>query len=134
MSVAVITPWQDHLELWAGYKRAIDLGPEPDELHVIDNGSKPPLGFATIRNRKNRGFTRACNQGLHAAMTDIVVFLNNDIVATEAGWLEELCDEVEPGAIYAMMGGVNSIVGRYGGMCLECGQIDENHVPFSTLW
>ena len=43
-------------------------------------------------------------------------------------------DEVEPGAIYAMMGGVNSIVGRYGGMCLECGQIDENHVPFSTLW
>ena len=43
-------------------------------------------------------------------------------------------DEVELGAIYAMMGGVNSIVGRYGGMCLECGQIDENHVPFSTLW
>ena len=43
-------------------------------------------------------------------------------------------DEVEPGAIYAMMGGVNSIVGRYGGMYLECGQIDENHVPFSTLW
>ena len=43
-------------------------------------------------------------------------------------------DEVEQGAIYAMMGGVNSIVGRYGGMCLECGQIDENHVPFSTLW
>jgi hypothetical protein len=33
-----------------------------------------------------------------------------------------------------MMDDVNAIVDRYGGMCRECGDIDEDHVPFLMLW
>jgi len=96
VTVAVVTPWFDHLELYDDYLDAIDNGPYPDELIVVDNGSTPPLGFfATIRNDDNQGFCRACNQGLAAASSDIVVFLNNDIASTEAGWLDELTDAVE---------------------------------------
>jgi predicted PP-loop superfamily ATPase len=39
-------------------------------------------------------------------------------------------DEVKQ-AIDAMMDDVEAIVLRYGAMCDECGQIDEDHVPFS---
>jgi len=33
-----------------------------------------------------------------------------------------------------MMDDVNTIVDRYDGMCDECGEIDEDHVPFLMLW
>ena len=36
-------------------------------------------------------------------------------------------------AIDAMMDDVNTIVERYGGICDNGGQIDEDHVPFSDL-
>ena len=99
MTVAVVTPWHNHLELAAGYDRALELGPWPDELLVVDNGSEPALGFAAIRNTENLGFSRACNQGLEQASSDVVVFLNNDITATEAGWLETITDLVEPSVL-----------------------------------
>jgi GT2 family glycosyltransferase len=99
MSVAVVTPWHQHLELQPDYDRAMELGPWPDELLIVDNGSYPPLKFAAIRNDENLGFCRACNQGLEAATSDVVVFLNNDISATEQGWLEELQDAVEPSVL-----------------------------------
>ena len=41
-------------------------------------------------------------------------------------------DEVDQ-AIDAMMDDVDTIVDRYGAMCDDCGQIDEDHVPFSDL-
>jgi O-antigen biosynthesis protein len=99
MSVAVVTPWHNHPELQDEYDRAIGFGPRPDELIVVDNGSTPPLEFAAIRNQENLGFCRACNQGLDAAVSTIVVFLNNDVTVTEVGWLDELCDAVEPGVL-----------------------------------
>jgi GT2 family glycosyltransferase len=99
MTVAVVTPWINHLELRAEYDRAIQLGPPPDELIIVDNGSDQPLEFAAIWNDENQGFCKACNQGLHAAASDVIVFLNNDIVATEAGWLDELVDAVEPSVL-----------------------------------
>ena len=98
-TVAVVTPWHQHLELAAGYDRALELGPWPDELLVIDNGSDPALGFAAIRNTENEGFCRACNQGLEQASSDVVLFLNNDVEASEAGWLETICDTVEPSVL-----------------------------------
>jgi len=33
-----------------------------------------------------------------------------------------------------MMDDVNTIVDRYDGMCHECGEIDEDHVPFLMLF
>ena len=99
MTVAVVTPWHQHLELQPDYDRALELGPWPDELLIVDNGSNPPLEFAAIRNDENLGFCQACNQGLEAASSDVVVFLNNDVSATEQGWLEELYDTVEPSVL-----------------------------------
>jgi len=96
VTVTVVTPWHNHPELQDGYDRALQLGPWPDELIVVDNGSDPPLGFARIRNEENQGFCRASNQGLHEASSDVVVFLNNDVTASEEGWLETITDTVEP--------------------------------------
>ena len=42
-------------------------------------------------------------------------------------------DEVNQ-AIDAMMDDVDTIVDRYGGMCDDGGQIDEDHVPFSDMF
>jgi GT2 family glycosyltransferase len=96
MRVAVITPWLDHLELWPDYRDALELGPYPDDLIIVDNGSDPPLDFAQIRNDTNLGFCKANNQGLADTLADIVVFLNNDVWASAQDWLSDLCDGVEP--------------------------------------
>lgn len=99
MTVAVVTPWLEHLELTDDYWRALELGPAPDEAIVVDNGSRPPLEFATIRLDENTGFAHGSNVGLEHASSDVVVFLNNDVEATELGWLDELTFQVEPGVL-----------------------------------
>jgi len=97
MTVSIVTAWLNHPELAADYFAAI--ADEPlDELLIVDNGSVPPLEFATVRLDYNAGFVGASNIGLAQATADIVVFLNNDI-AGEPGWLEKLCAQVEPGVL-----------------------------------
>ncbi len=73
------------------------------EVVVVDNGSQdgsPEMvtrefagGFRSrltlIRNRENRGFCRANNQGIAASRGEFVALLNNDAEA-EPGWLEAL--------------------------------------------
>jgi GT2 family glycosyltransferase len=68
------------------------------EIIVIDNGSadrSPEMvqrdypSVRLIRNRENRGFCAANNQGIHASQADFVALLNNDAEA-ESGWLEAL--------------------------------------------
>lgn len=71
------------------------------ELVFVDNGSSDGTpeyleGLArdhrrlrVVRNDTNRGFARACNQGLAAAKGRHLVLLNSDTVVTH-GWLEKL--------------------------------------------
>lgn len=68
----------------------------PCETIVVDNGSSdgsPELasqfGAKVIRNRENRGFCAANNQGIAAARGEYVALLNNDAEA-EPGWLAAL--------------------------------------------
>ncbi len=96
---AVVTPWLEHLEFFTDYQYALNIGPTPQELFVIDNGSQPPLEFAHIRLDDNRGFCHASNLGLQAATADVVLFLNNDIAAADDGWLARLVEAVEPGVL-----------------------------------
>jgi O-antigen biosynthesis protein len=67
------------------------------EVLVIDDASPAPLaqdlaavtGVRFVRNETNQGFVRSCNQALTQAKGEILVFLNNDTIAT-VGWLEAL--------------------------------------------
>lgn len=68
------------------------------ELILVDNASTDGTrdflkGLAgdvkIITNEKNRGFSRACNQGARLASTQYLLFLNNDTEPMK-GWLEPL--------------------------------------------
>src|SRR5262245_47390728 len=67
------------------------------ETIVVDNGSDDGSADAAerefhlrvIRNRENRGFCAANNQGIAAAKGEFVALLNNDAEA-EPDWLSEL--------------------------------------------
>lgn len=100
MSVAIVTPWQNNLALAPAYFDAVEPE-EPDQLVIVDDASAPPLDFAAVRLDEPKGFCGASNAGLEQVETDIVVFLNNDIVLACRGWLADLVDLVEPGVIVA---------------------------------
>lgn len=95
-TITVVTPWMDHRELERDYWQAMRLA--DCQVLVIDNGSDPPLPNAW-RLRSNSGFSHACNVGLSLAATDAVLFLNNDVAATETGWLEAIRAALEPGVL-----------------------------------
>jgi O-antigen biosynthesis protein len=67
------------------------------EVLIIDDASPTPLaaelaevtGVRFVRNEANLGFVKSCNQALAHATGEVLVFLNNDTIAT-AGWLEAL--------------------------------------------
>lgn len=80
------------------------------EIIVVDNGSTDgspervvqefPL-VRLIRNRENRGFCAANNQGIRASNAEFVALLNNDAEA-EPDWLTALLDSFEGCPDYGM--------------------------------
>ena len=98
----IIPCWNQH-EFTRQCVRALRQHTRPPwELIVIDNGSTDDtpayLGgvqdasavpVTIIRNKSNRGFPAAINQGLQSARGDYLVLLNNDVVVTDA-WLEQM--------------------------------------------
>ncbi len=98
MTVAIVTPWYNHEDLWDDYQKVVAVS-DHDELWIVDNGSAPPLTFATLRLDTNEGFCGGSNAGLHVARTDIVVFLNNDVALIDVDWLPKLVRQVVPGAL-----------------------------------
>ncbi|MBW2143092.1 MAG: glycosyltransferase [Deltaproteobacteria bacterium] len=68
------------------------------EVIIVDNGSSDGTteylqrienDVKIIKNEKNLGFAKACNQGAFAAQSKYILFLNND-VKVNTGWLEPL--------------------------------------------
>jgi len=72
------------------------------ETIVVDNGSQDgsadlaeqSFGCRVIRNRENRGFCAANNQGIAVAQGEFVALLNNDAEA-EPDWLSALAEGLE---------------------------------------
>lgn len=126
-TLTIVTPFWNHPELIPEYIRVIDRSGAV-EVIVVDNGSEPPIKLSSsitiIRNITNRGFSRACNQGLWAAKSDIVLFLNNDIRPTSnRPWGNELIDAVEPHVLV----GMNIVKGSHT-------QVDGIAVPYIDGW
>lgn len=96
-TIAVVTAWQDHLELADDYFAAIEAG-KPDQLVIVDDRSETPLPFAAARIEPGQpgGFSTANNLGLSLVETDHVLFLNNDIKALRPQWLDEIRAALSP--------------------------------------
>jgi GT2 family glycosyltransferase len=80
------------------------------EIIVVDNGSadgsvemvqREFSGIRLIRNRENRGFCVANNQGIEASNADFVALLNNDAEA-DPTWMQSLLDAFEGRPDYGM--------------------------------
>ena len=105
-------------------------------LVVVDNGSTDgtvewleSLGWVTvIANDKNLGFTKGCNIGIGATTADEdVVLMNNDVLVTDAGWLDALQDvayaDGETGVVGARLVDPDGTVAHLG-----------SYMPPLTLW
>ena len=99
--VSIIIPVFNKVEYTARCLQALEVNTSRDlryEVIIIDNASTDATpGFlaslegpvTVIRNEKNLGFARACNQGAALANGDYLVFLNND-TEPQPGWLDAL--------------------------------------------
>lgn len=99
-AASIIIPCFNRADLTLQCLESLVGSTEPGNYQVIivDNGSTdntPALqrlarrNFVVLRNSRNLGFARACNQGAAAADGTHLVFLNNDTVASP-GWLSAL--------------------------------------------
>jgi GT2 family glycosyltransferase len=102
-SISIVTPWHEHRELVTDYFMAIGQRRPTDEFIVVDNGSDPPLPFATVYSEENLGFAEGSNVGLRHARHDAVLFLNNDIEMLRPGWLEEIRRALSPGVLVGQL-------------------------------
>jgi Flp pilus assembly protein TadD len=106
--ISIITPWLDHPEFIEDYEKAV--ADPAVEVIAVDNGSSAGaaaqisamvkrLAGKYIRNEENHWFAFANNQGLAVARGAIVLFMNNDI-AGQAGWLDQVRKDVQPGGLF----------------------------------
>lgn len=104
-ALSIVTPVHNSPELAAQFVKAvagaeaiiIDNASAPDAAKVWENTARALEG-RYIRNDVNRWYATACNQGYALATGDVVVFLNNDIMA-RGEWHDALA-RIEPGALY----------------------------------
>ena len=81
MTIAVIIPTFNRIELTQNCLASINLHDHIDQLIIVDNGSTDGSNkLATIALPTNQGFATACNIGAAHATTDRLIFLNNDTI------------------------------------------------------
>jgi len=101
---SIIIPAYGNLELTKKCVASIiSMTSYPDfEIILIDNDSgeefqdffknfdSGKIKFIYLKNNKNLGFSKANNQGVKIASSEILVFLNNDTEVIEQNWLKNL--------------------------------------------
>jgi GT2 family glycosyltransferase len=131
VSIIVVAP--DGLVFTRLCVESVLLDPEDYDLEllVVDNGStdgtreylaaiaERDSRVRVLRNDDDRGFGRAVNQGLEAAVGDVLVVLNNDTIAPP-GWLSRLVPHLE-----------RPMVGLVGATTNRCGNEAEVDAPYS---
>ena len=81
MSLAVIIPTYNRLQLTQNCLASILRHDPIDQVIIVDNGSTDgSQRIATHPLPENLGFAVACNHGAQQATTDRLVFLNNDTI------------------------------------------------------
>jgi GT2 family glycosyltransferase len=100
-SVSIVIPNLDGRDHLAALLESIDAQTLPDGSHevvLVDNGScdgsaefvqnRYPDALV-VRNTRNLGFAKACNQGAEVARGRLIAFLNND-VRLRRDWLDRM--------------------------------------------
>ena len=117
--VTVVVPVHDRPVQLA---RLLGALPEGIRVVVVDDGSRDPGAVATVAQRRgarlvvhehNRGPAAARNTGLAAARTDLVAFVDSDVVPV-AGWLAVLRRHFEDPATGAVAPRVRALHGEAG--------------------
>lgn len=81
MTIAVIIPTFNRIELTQNCLASIARHDPINQLIIIDNGSTDGTErLATIKLQTNIGFAAACNRAAATATTDHLIFLNNDTI------------------------------------------------------
>lgn len=98
--VTVVVPVKDRT---AGLVRLLAaLPPDLGAIVVVDDGSTVPVtvpdGVTVLRHESAKGPAAARNAGLAVATTDLVAFLDSDVVP-RPGWLEPLLDRFADPAV-----------------------------------
>jgi GT2 family glycosyltransferase len=101
--VSVVIPFKDQMELLVACLASLARSdPGPDELLLVDNGSRDPELLDFLRQWACRpccrllscpgpfNFARLCNVGARQATGDHLLFLNNDIEVLNPDWLGEM--------------------------------------------
>lgn len=111
--ISIITPVKDAPELAAQYEHAT----KGAQRIIVDNASTPDAAAAWhtldavyIRNDENRWYAAACNQGYALADGDVIVFMNNDILA--CGPILPLLAAIQPGALYGPALNMRTLAGQ----------------------
>lgn len=90
------------------------------EIIVIDNNSTDQTvnylsrikEIKLIKNRENRGFPAAVNQGILESSGDFIFIVNNDIVVTE-GWMDSILDKFDENPRIAAVGPRTNYIAGY---------------------
>ena len=100
--VSIVIPTRDRADLLSRCLESIVDTDQPHEIVIVDNGSVEPATQAlydTVRaERRARilhddapfNFSDLCNAGAAAAEGDTLLFLNNDVVFPQPGWIGQL--------------------------------------------
>jgi len=102
-SVTAIIPTRDRAGLLRACVESVRRTTRPDQLDllIVDNGSREQGTHELLRRYRQDGvrvirddgpfnFAHLCNTAVDACTSDYVLLLNNDIEATEDGWLTQL--------------------------------------------
>lgn len=143
--VSIIIPMRDRVDL---IERCVTTIREQTdypsiEFVVVDNGSIEPAALRFLRTMEQEmaaqvirddgsfNFSRLINRGAAAARGEVLAFVNNDIEATERGWLREMVSHAVRqgvGAVGARLWYPNGTL-QHGGVVVGLGGVAGHAFP-----